>query len=155
MTKIQRKTIREKIIAAIEAITAESSTKDSVVTIGNHKLERRLLFAGGSQWTGCGREWDSCESGWAWVVDGEYRLTTPSLFGFDGHNMIETQTGYYLMTGYDENATPPGEPDGDPLDRVPNAILIEIARGIAAAREAAETTAKEQATAADELIGKL
>ena len=155
MTKIQRKELRAKIIEAVESITSDQSNKESVVTIGGHTIERRLLFAGGSQWCGCGRDWDSCESGWAWVVDGDYRLTTPDLFGFDGHNMIETQTGYYLMSGYDPHAQPPGEPDGDPLDRVPNAILIEIARGLVAAREAAETAAKSEATAADELLAKL
>jgi hypothetical protein len=155
MTKIQRKTIREKIIAAINEITAENSNKDSVVTIGGHAIERRLLFAGGSQWCGCGRDWDSCESGWAWVVDGEYRLTTPDLFGFDGHNMIETQTGYYLMSGYDQHATPPGEPDGDPLDRVPNAVLIEIGRGLVEAKNKAEAAAAAEAGAADELLAKL
>jgi len=155
MTKLQRQSLREKIITAVYAITADKSNKESRVTIGGHEIARRLLYAGGSQWCGCGRDWDYCESGWAWVVDGEYRLTTPSLFGFNGHNWIETQTGYYLMSGYDARAKPPGETDGDPLDSVPNAVLIEIARGIVAAREAAETAAKNQATAAAELIRKL
>jgi hypothetical protein len=155
MTKLQRKSLREKIITAVEAITADKSNKESCVTIGGHEIARRLLYAGGSQWCGCGRDWDSCESGWAWVVDGEYRLTTPDLFGFDGHNMIETQTGYYLMSGYDAHANPPGEPDGDPLDRVPNAALIEIARGLVEAKNKAEAATESEAEAATVLLAQL
>jgi len=154
MTKIQRKIIRGKIIAAVSEITAEESNKNSVVTIGGHEIARRLIYAGGGQWTGCGRDWDSIESGWAWIVDGQYRLTTPDLFGFDGHNMIDLQTGYYLQHSYDEHTTP-GEAEGDPLDRVPNAILIEIARGIVTAREVAEKNQEEQSVVAEEIIEKL
>lgn len=154
MTKIQRKTIREKIIAAVTQITAEESNRNSVVTIGGHEISRRLIYAGGSQWCGCGRDWDSTESGWAWVVDGQYRLTTPDLFGFGDQNMIEVQTPYYLQDGYDEQTTP--EHDGrDGIDRVPGTILIEIARGLVAAQEAATTAAEKQSAAAEELIAQL
>jgi hypothetical protein len=154
MTKIQRKTIREKIIAAVTEMTAEESNRNSVVTVGGHEISRRLIYAGGSQWCGCGRDWDSTESGWAWVVDDQYRLTTPDLFGFDGHNMIEVQTPYYLQDGYDEQTTP--EHDGrDSMDRVPNAILIEIARGLVAAQNAAAAAAEKQSAEAEEVIAKL
>jgi hypothetical protein len=153
MTKIQRKTIREKIIAAVTEMTAEESNRNSVVTVGGHELSRRLIYAGGSQWCGCDRDWDSTESGWAWVVDDQYRLTTPDLFGFNGHNIIEVQTPYYLQDGYDEQTTP--EHDGrDSMDQVPNAILIEIARGLVAAQNAA-AAAEKQSAEAEEVIAKL
>ena len=147
MTKENRKNIRAKIIAALDEMTGEMSNKQSVVTIGGHEVARRLLYAGCSQWGGVGREWDETQSGWAWVVGGEYRLTAPSLGGFDGHNMIERQTGYYLQDGYDEQTTP--EHDGrDEIDRVPNRVLLEIAKGLVEARRlAAEVAAKEDAEA--------
>jgi hypothetical protein len=82
------------------------------------------------------------------VCDDEYRLTVPDLFGFDGHNMIERQTGYYLQDGYDEQTTP--EHDGrNEIDRVPNRILIEIGRGLVEAhRQAADAASKDDADAA-------
>lgn len=154
MTKIQRKTIREKIIGAITEMTEENSNKESVVSIGGHAIARRLIYAGGSQWCGCGRDWDRIESGWAWIVDGTYRLTTPELFGFDGHNMVEVQTGYYLSDSYDEHDQPEG-PDGDPLDRVPNTVLLDIGRGLVEARAQADAAKKSQAEAAEKLIADL
>jgi len=154
MTKENRKQIRAKIIAALDEMTSEQDNRQSVVTIGGHEIARRLLYAGGSQWTGCGREWESMESGWGWVVDGEFRLTAPDLFGFDGHNMIERQTGYYLQDGYDEQTTP--SHDGrDPVDRVTNRILIDIARGLVAAQQQAEQSAAAEDTAAAELLAAL
>jgi hypothetical protein len=154
MTKMQRKQIREKIIEAIKAMTEEESNEGSVVDIGGHEIAMRLVYAGGSQWCGCGRDWDTTESGWCWIVDSQYRLTTPDLFGFDGHNMIEVQTGYYLVGHYDEQ-TVPSEPDGDPLDRVPNAVLIEIARGLADAKAKFEAHAAQSSSEAEDLIAKL
>jgi hypothetical protein len=154
MTKENRKTLREKIIGAINEITAEMSNRQSVVEIGGHSISRRLLYAGCSQWAVCGREWDETQSGWAWVVDGEYRLTAPELGGFDGHNMLSRQTGYYLQDGYDEQTTP--EHDGrNEIDRVPSRILVEIGRGlIEAQRQAADAAAKED-TAAAAVIAEL
>ena len=154
MTKMQRKQIRRKIIEAIKAMTEDESNKDSVLNIGGHEIAKRLVYAGGSQWCGCGRDWDTSESGWCWIVDSQYRLTTPDLFGFDGQNMIEVQTGYYLVNHYDDQTVPSG-PDGDPLDRVPNAILIEIARGLADAKAKSEAQAEQSSTEADNLIAKL
>lgn len=147
MTKENRQALRSKIITAVEQMTAEESIKESIVTIGGHEIAYRLMYAGGSQWCGCGRDWDRVESGWGWVVDGQYRLSAPDLFGFDGHNMIERQTGYYLMDGYDPQTTP--EHDGrDEIDRVPNRILLAIGRGLVAAQsEAASAAAKEEAEA--------
>src|ERR1700676_2643690 len=150
MTKIQRKTIREKIIGAVTEMTEDKSNKESVVTIGGHEIARSLIYAGGSQWCGCGRDWDRIESGWAWIVDGQYRLTTPDLFGFDGHNMIEVQTGYYLLRSYDEHEQPEG-PDGDPLDRVPNSVLLDIGRGLIDARATADAAKKAESEAAEKL----
>ena len=154
MTKENRKQIRSRIIAAVDTMTEELSSRQSVVTIGGHKIARRLMYAGCSQWTGCGRDWDETQSGWGWVVDGEYRLTAPDLGGFDGHNMIERQTGYYLQDGYDEQTRP--EHDGrSPLDRAPNRILIEIAKGLVAAQAAAEAAAQAEDTEAAQLISVL
>ncbi len=154
MNKEARKQLREKIVPALDDLTEEQSNRGSVVTVGGHEIARRLIYAGGSQWTGCGRDWEAIESGWGWVVDGEYRLTAPDLFGFDGRNMIERQTGFYLQDGYDEQTTP--EHDGrDPLDRVPNRILIEIGRGLVAAREQAASAAEQETSDAAAVIVEL
>lgn len=151
MTKEQRKLLLAKIVAAINEMTAEQSARQSVVTIGGHTIARRLLYAGGSQWCGCGRDWDSVESGWGWVVDGEYRLTTPDLFGFDGHNIIERQTPYYLQDGYDEQTAP--EHDGrDEIDRVPSRILLAIGRGLIEARQAAQAQADAESEDAEKIL---
>jgi hypothetical protein len=154
MTKENRKQLRAKIIAAITAMTEEASNRQSVVTICGHTISRRLMYAGCSQWTGCGREWDETQSGWGWVIDDEYRLTAPDLGGFDGHNMIERQTGYYLQDGYDEQTTP--EHDGrNEIDRVPNRILIEIGRGLVEAQKQAADTAAKEDTDATSLLAAL
>lgn len=154
MTKQNRQALRTKIISAVMKMTAEASKKDSVATIGGHKIAYRLMYAGGSQWCGCGRDWDRVESGWGWVVDDQYRLTAPDLFGFDGHNMIERQTGYYLMDGYDPQTTP--EHDGrDEIDCVPNRILLEIGRGLAAAASLAEAEVAKENSEAAEILEKL
>ncbi len=154
MNKEARKQLREKIVPALDDLTEEQSNRGSVVTVGGHEIARRLIYAGGSQWTGCGRDWEAIESGWGWVVDGEYRLTAPDLFGFDGRNMIERQTGFYLQDGYDEQTTP--EHDGrDPLDRVPNRILIEIGRGLVAGRKQAAAAAEKEAADAAAVIVEL
>jgi hypothetical protein len=155
MTKEQRTKIRASIVEALEEITADQSCRESVVSLGGHTISYRLLYAGGSQWTGCGREWEVAESGWAWVVDGTYRLTVPtSLFGFDGRNIIERQTGYYLQDGYDTQTTP--EHDGrDEIDRVPGRILIEIARGIVAARSDAAAAKAAEEKDADAVLAAL
>lgn len=154
MTKEHRKEIRTRIIEAINEMTGEESNKDSSVTIGGHTISRRLLYAGGSQWSGCGRDWDFTESGWAWVVGEQYHLTTPDLFGFDGHNIIERQTPYYLQDGYDEQTVP--EHDGrDSIERVPNRVLIEIAKGLVEATREAETRANAEAEEASKLLEAL
>lgn len=154
MTKEHRKALRDTIIAAVNEMTAENSNKESVVSIGGHEIARRLIYAGGSQWCGCGRDWETVESGWAWVVDSDYRLTAPDLFGFDGHNMIERQTEYYLQDGYDEQTTP--EHDGrDAIDRVPNRILIAIGRGLIAAQTAAASYSDKEDAEATEILEKM
>ena len=154
MTKIQRKALRKKIVETIDEMTSEVNNRESIVTIGGHTISRRLVYAGGSQWSGCGRDWDETESGWAWVVDGQYGLTTPSLFGFDGHNRIERQTQVYLQDGYDEQTVP--EHDGrDPLCRAPGRVMIEIGRGILAAKELAATAEQEEQTQAGNLLAVL
>jgi hypothetical protein len=154
MTKIQRKELREKIISAIDEMTAEESNKDSVVTIGGHEIARRLVYAGGSQWCGCDRDWDAIESGWAWVVDAQYWLTAPDLFGFDGHNMIERQTGYYLQDGYDEQTAP--EHDGrDEIDRVPGRVLLAIGRGLLEAMQKAQEAEAASAAEAEQILAEM
>jgi len=156
MTKEQREQLIEKILEVVRLATADESNKDSIVTIGGHKISRRLLYAGGSQWTGCGRDWDVTESGWAWVVDEEYWLTAPKLFGFDGRNMIERQTGFYLQCGYDEYSHPHDPHDGqDPIEKCPARILIEIGKGILEARRLASVAAARSEEEAATLIAEL
>lgn len=151
MTKEQRKEIRTRIISSIDEMMIEESNKDASVEIGGHTISRRLLYAGGSQWAACDRAWDSTESGWAWVVDEQYHLTTPDLFGFDGHNIIERQTPYYLQ---DEQTTP--EHDGrDGIGRVPNRVLIEIAKGLVEATKAAKEREEAEAAEATKLLEAL
>ena len=136
-------------------MTSEKSNDESVVTIGGHAIARRLLYAGGSRWpsseiaavamsASVEHDWDVTESGWAWVIDGKYRLDTPNLFDLA---MIELRTGYYLLDGYDEWTSP--KHDGrDPIYRVPDHILLDIHRGLVAAVKAAkDAELKESAEA--------
>jgi hypothetical protein len=154
MNKENRKNLLVKIVAALDEMTSGEMSNRQSVTIGGHKIARRLLYAGGSQWTGCGRDWERIECGWAWVADGEYMVTVPGLFGWDGHNMVARQTPYYLLDGYDEQATP--EHDGrSPLDRVPNPILLQIAKGLAAAQASAKAAAQAEDTEAAQLLSAL
>jgi hypothetical protein len=152
MTKENREALRERIENALNSITAQESNQDSTIAISEHTVSRRLLYAGGSQWSN--RDWDRTESGWAWVIDEQYFLTEPQLFGFDGHNMIERQTPLYLQDGYDCQTVP--EHDGrDPVTRAPARILLEIARGLVAAQaEVKARNAKEDEDAAV-LLGQL
>ena len=46
-------------------------------------IRSTVRITGGSQWCGCGRDWESVDSAWAWVVDEIYVLSHPDLFGFD------------------------------------------------------------------------
>lgn len=154
MTKEQREALREKIVAALGEITAGASKRESVATIGGHTIAYRLVYAGGSQWTGCGRDWETVENGWAWVVDGEHRLTSPRLFGFDGRNVIERQTGYYLQDGYDPQTVPAHDGRAE-LDPVPARVLIEIGRGLIEAREAARKVAEAQESEAAAILAKI
>lgn len=154
MNKTQRSELRKTIISAIVDMTADEDNKNSTVRVGGHEIARRLLYAGGSQWCGCGRDWDSVESGWAWVVDDQYRLTVPDLFGFDGHNMIERQTGYYLQDGYDPQTTPDHDGRGE-VDRVPGRILLEIGRGLIEARAKAQEAADAEEAEAGKVLQTL
>lgn len=151
MTKIQRKELRAKIITAINELTTDGERS---VVVGGYQITRRLLYAGGSQWSGCERDWDRVESGWGLVVDDSYRLTSPDLFGFDGHNMIERQTGYYLQDGYDDQTTP--EHDGrDPLDVVPSRILLAIGRGLVEARKQAQEAEAASTAEAEKILAEI
>lgn len=154
MTKEQRNELRQKIVDAIDQMTEHQTNRQSVVTIGGHTISRRLVYAGGSQWTGCGRDWDEVESGWAWIIDDIYRLESPKLFGFDGNNFIERQTGYYLQDGYDPQTVPVH--DGrDELDTVPRRVLLEIGRGLAEAQAAAKAERAKEAAEATDILSKL
>lgn len=99
--------------------------------VGGHTITDQLVYAGCSQWSGCDRYWDESVSARAWIVDGQYQLTFPNLDYFDGHNQIERKSAYYLQP--DRSETPPSEPVGEPLQRVPDKILLEIANGLVAA----------------------
>lgn len=111
------------------------------LTIGGHTITDQYVYAGGSQWSGCGRDWDTSEHAYAWIVDGQWMLTFPGdMFGFDGHNIIERQTEYYLQGDRAEEC--PSEPRGEPLLRVPDAVLIAIGKGLSEA--IAEHEAKQK-----------
>ena len=156
MTKEQRKRLRSKIIDGVEEMTAGMGNRESSVMIGGHRIQWRLVYAGGSQWAGSAYAWDNVDKAWAWVVDERHCLTFPDLFGFDGHNTIELQTGYYLMAGYDEHGALPADGNGnDPLTRVPGSILLEIGRALVAAIDERRVETARQAEEAERILEKL
>lgn len=121
--------------------------------VGGHTITDQLVYAGCSQWSGCGRDWDESQSAMAYIVDGHYQLTFPNLDYFDGHNNIERQSKYYLQPDRAEN--PPSEPIGDPLRNVPDAVMLEIAKGLADAIKAHEEKQAADDRLAIELATKL
>jgi len=135
MKKEARKALRQAILAQLD---------DDMMPldVGGHTISDQLVYAGCSQWSGCDRDWDQTRSDYAYIVDGQYQLTFPTLDYFDGHNQIERQSKYYLQRDRAEN--PPSEPIGEPLLSVPDRILLDIAKGLAEAiaannsRQAAE-----------------
>ena len=133
---------------------SDQSDRDSILDLAGHHIERRRVYAGGSQWCQANREWDCCESGWAWVVDGRYILCGPSMFGFDGHNTISRTTPFYLQSDYATNP-PEHSSDAEPLDACPLSILIALGRQIAAARAEAEKIRLAEEEAAAKLLEKL
>lgn len=135
MTKEARK-------ALLSAIKAQLDDEMLPLEVGGHIITDQLVYAGCSQWSGCGRDWDESRSDYAWIVDGQYQMTYPQLDYFDGHNNIERQSKYYLQPDRSEN--PPSEPIGEPLMRVPDAVMIDIGTGLA------EAIADHKARQADE-----
>ena len=135
MKKEARKALRQ-------AILDQLNDDMMPLEVGGHTITDQQVYAGCSQWSCDGREWDETQNGYAYIVDGQYQLTFPKLDYFDGHNQIERQTKYYLQP--DRSETPPSEPIGEPLLTVPDRILLEIAKGLAdaiaahTARQAAE-----------------
>jgi len=127
MNKEARKALREAILAQLD---------DDMMplAVGGHTITDQLVYAGCSQWSGCGRDWEDVRSDYAWIVDGQWQLTFPKLDYFDGHNQIYRQSRYYLQP--DRSEQPPNGPVGEPLLRVPDKVLIEIGKGLAAAIEA-------------------
>lgn len=121
--------------------------------IGGHTITDQLVYAGCSQWCGCDRDWDVAQSAMAYIVDGQWQLTFPNLSYFDGHNQIEQQSKYYLQP--DRAETPPEEPVGQPLQRVPDKVLIEIGKGLEAALAKHETEQAEQDQEAERLASVL
>lgn len=149
----KRKELMAAIKAAVSEMTADESDAQSIVQVAGHTISRRLVYAGCSQWSGCGRDWDETQSGWAWVIDGAYLLTRPSLGGFNGHNMIEQQSQYYLQPNFAE--WPPTGPEGDPMDKPSTRLLLEIASAIHCAREAVIRRQAIEDSEADRLLGLL
>lgn len=146
MNTQQRKNLRKVIL--------DKLTDDMMpLTVGGHTITDQYVFAGCSQWSGCGRDWDETRHGYAYIVDGEYQLTFPDLSYFDGHNNIERQSAYYLQP--DRAEEPPTEPVGEPLLKVPDPILIEIADGLVKAIEAHAAEQAAQDAKAAELASKL
>lgn len=146
MNKDARKALRTAIIAKLD---------DDMMPleIGGHTITDQLVYAGCSQWSQSGREWDESCSARAWIVDGQYQLTFPRLDYFDGHNQIERQSQYYLQP--DRSETPPSEAIGEPLLNVPDSILIAIGKGLAEAIAAHELKQQAEDQAAIELAAKL
>lgn len=124
MTKETRKALRQ-------AILDQLNDDMMPLKVDGHEITDQLVYAGCSQWSCAGREWEETQSAWAYIVDGEYQLTYPKLDYFNGHNQIEQQTKYYLQP--DRAETPPDGPIGEPLRRVPDSVLLEIASGLAVA----------------------
>lgn len=127
-----RKALIEAVVEKLNSMRAGLGNRQSSFIIVGHKVERRIVYAGGSQWAN--RTWDSTDSGWAWVVDGLYTLTKPSLFGFDGRNMVYQKTGLYLSDSLDDDITPE-RGEGRLLDKIPTADLVVIASGIVEAEQ--------------------
>ena len=146
MKKDIRKAVRLAVIYKI---------KDDMLplTVGGHTVTLGLVYAGCSQWSGCGRDWDTTRAETAMIVDGQYQLTYPKLDYFDGHNQIERQSRYYLQP--DRSETPPDGPVGEPLERVPDKILLAIAAGLAEAIAAHEAAQDQEDAAAADLIARL
>ena len=146
MTENTRKALRQSILDKLD---------DDMMplTVGGHTITDQYVYAGFSQWSGCNRDWDESRHAYAWIVDGQYQLTYPKLDYFDGHNQIERQTKYYLQP--DRSETPPCEPIGEPLLRVPDAILLDIAKGLADAIAAHASRQSAEDTQAADLIAKL
>lgn len=140
-----KKEAREMVVDAINARLRDDMLP---LTVGGHTIENRLVYAGCSQWLGCDRDWDETNNAWAWIVDGEYQLTFPSLDYFNGSNWIQRQSKYYLQPNRSE--TPPKQPIGEPLRRVKDNVLLEIAKGLAEAIAAHEV---RQAAEDQEAIG--
>lgn len=134
MTKEARK-------ALLEAVKSQLDDDMMPLEVGGHTITDQYVYAGCSQWSGCGRDWEDSQHAYAWIVDGQYQLTFPKLDYFDGHNQIERQSAYYLQP--DRSEEPPTEPIGEPLERVPDKVLLEIAKGLAEAIKAHQ--AKQQA----------
>ena len=124
MTQVARKALRAAILAQLD---------DDMMplTVGAHTITDQPVYAGCSQWCGCDRDWDSSRAAYAYIVDGQYQMTFPDLSYFDGHNNIERQSAYYLQP--DRGEEPPSEAIGEPLLRVPDKVLLEIAAGLEAA----------------------
>jgi hypothetical protein len=146
MNAEKRKELRQSILAELE---------DDMMPleVGNHTITNQLVYAGCSQWCQKDREWDDSQNAYAYIVDGEYQLSFPNLDYFDGHNNIERQTKFYLQP--DRSEDPPGEPIGEPLLRVPNSILLEIAKGLVDAVTAHAAKQEAEDVEAQNLIDRL
>lgn len=138
--------------ALIEAIHSKLSDDMMPLTIGGHTITDQYVYAG-CQWMRSGREWDETRHALAWIVDGQYQLTFPKLDWFDGDHQIEKQTKYYLQPDCGE--TPPHELIGEPVECVPDKVLLDIAKGLADALEAHAKAQARDDTAAAALIEKL
>lgn len=143
MNKETRKALRAAVIAKMN---------DDMLPleVGGHTITNQLVYAGCSQWSCAGREWEDSQSTKDWIVDGQYQLTFTKLDYFDGHNQIERQTKYYLQP--DRSETPPDGPIGEPLRKVPDAIMLEIAQGLDDAIAAHDKAQAEQDRKALQLI---
>ncbi len=121
--------------------------------VGGHTITDQLVYAGCSQWCQAGREWDTAQSAMAYIVDGRWQFTFPKLDFFDGNNQIERQSKYYLQP--DRSESPPDGPEGEPLERVPDTVLIAIGKGLEAAIKAHKARQNAEDQEAIRLAGVL
>lgn len=121
--------------------------------VGGHTIADQQVYAGCSQWCQDGRQWDETRNAYAYIVDGEYQLTFPDLDYFNGHNQIEKQTAYYIQP--DRSESPPDGPVGEPLLKVPDRILLEIAKGLVEAIAQHNQQQETQDQAAEGLVSQL
>lgn len=122
----------ERLVAQLEELPGHC------LTVGEHKLRRRTVWATCSQgqgWPGTSR------SEAAWVIDDRWTFGDLDLSFHDGSNH-QHQRGPVMLGGWDDDSATKLRP-------APVEILAEIARDLPAALEAVLNTLREEAEMAE------